>query len=116
MMEIWIMHKQNYNVRTASWTMDVYVDENIFDDPHVEACTISIEKKIQFLNEGEDFLVNPVMVVKSLRRKNAKSKIINTYKVLQNAGLPHRAEMLRKIFLMSTQVDLAHEPLSASRI
>ena len=110
------MPKENYNVRTAGWTMDVYVDEEIFDDPHVEACTISIEKKIKFLDEGHDFLVNPVMLVKSLKRKNAKNKIINTYKVLQNAGLPQRAEMLRKVFYMSTSVDLAKEPLSASKI
>lgn len=110
------MRKENYNVRTAGWTMDVYVDEEIFDDPHVEACTISIEAKIALLDEGNDFLVNPVMLVKSLKRKNAKSKIINTYKVLQNAALPDRAELLRKVFYMSTQVDLAHEPLSASKL
>lgn len=109
-------NKTNYNVKTAGWTMDVYVDEDIFDDPHVEACTVSIESKILGLEEGNDFLVNPVMLVRSLKRKNAKTKIINTYKVLLNAGLPKRAEMLRKVFYMSTQVDLAHEPLSASKI
>ena len=110
------MPKENYSVKTAGWTMNVYVDEEIFEDPHVEACTVSIERKIKLLDEGQDFLVNPVMLVKSLKRKNAKNKIINTYKVLQNASLPHRAEMLRKVFYMSTQVDLAHEPLSASKL
>ena len=109
-------NKSNYNVRTAGWTMDIYVDEDIFDDPHVEACTLSLESKIKGLEEGNDFLVNPVMLVRSLKRKNAKTKIINTYKVLQNAGLPHRAEMLRRVFYMSTSVDLAHEPLSASKL
>ena len=40
-----MVNKSNYNVRTAGWTMDVYVDEELFDDPHVEACTLSIESK-----------------------------------------------------------------------
>lgn len=111
------MSKNNYSVSTADWSLEVYVDESIFADPHVEACTRGVEFKIKKTIEGEsDFLVNPVMFVKSLKRKNAKKKIINTYKVLLNAGLPSRAEMLRKVFYMSTSVDLAKEPLSASKI
>lgn len=106
----------NYLVSTADWTMEVYVDEKLFDDPHVEACTRGVEFKIKDSMEGRDFLVNPVMFVKSLKRKNSKKKVINTYKILLNAGLPSRAEMLRKVFYMSTSVDLAKEPLSASRI
>jgi hypothetical protein len=108
--------KNNYAVSTADWSIDVYVDENIFDDPHVEACTRGIEFKSEQLKEGDDFLVNPVMFAKSLKKKNSRKKIINTYKVLLNAGLPDRAEMLRKVFYMSTSVDLAKEPLSASKL
>lgn len=106
----------NYSVSTADWSMEVYVDEKLFDDPHVEACTRGIEFKIKGLMDGDDFLVNPVMLVKSLKRKNSKKKVINTYKVLLNAGLPSRAEMLRKVFYMSSSVDLAKEPLSASKL
>lgn len=104
-----------YKVRTANWSMEVDVDESIFDDPYVEACTRCIEIKLEKSIGTSDFLVNPVMLVKSLKRKNAREKIINTYKVLLNAGLPSRAESLRKIFYMSTEIDLAHEPLSSSK-
>ena len=44
--------------------------------------------KIKTLKEDDDFLVNPIMVVKSLKRKNSKEKIVNTYKVLLNASFP----------------------------
>lgn len=96
--------------------MSIFVEEEIFDDPHVEACTRCIEKKVKNLQEDDDFLVNPIMVVKSLKRKNAKFKIINTYKVLLNAGLPSRAEVLRKVFFQNTEIDLAREPLSSSKL
>ena len=67
------------------------------------------------LTLDEDFLVNPIMFVRSLKRKNSKEKIVNTYKVLLNAGFPGRAETLRTIFFNTTDVDLATEPLSSSK-
>lgn len=111
------MSKNNnkYTVKSANWSMTVSVNGEIFDDPHIEACTRCIENKIDKLEPDEDFLVNPIMFVKSLKRKNSKEKIVNTYKVLLNAGFPSRAEMLRKIFYNSTEVDLAIEPLSSSK-
>jgi len=111
------MSKENnkYMVKSADWSMTVSVNEEIFDDPHIEACTKSIERKIKSLQPDEDFLVNPIMFVKSLKRKNSKEKIVNTYKVLLNAGFPSRAETLRKVFYASTEVDLASEPLSSSK-
>ena len=111
------MSKNNnkYTVKSANWSMTVSVNEEIFDDPHIEACTRCIENKIDKLDPDEDFLVNPIMFVKSLKRKNSKEKIVNTYKVLLNAGFPSRAEMLRKVFYASTEVDLAIEPLSSSK-
>ena len=111
------MSKENnkYVVKSANWSMVVSVKEEVFDDPHIEACTRCIENKIDKLEPDEDFLVNPIMFVKSLKRKNSKEKIVNTYKVLLNAGFPSRAEMLRKIFYASTEVDLAIEPLSSSK-
>ena len=108
-------HNNKYTVKSANWSMTVSVNEEIFDDPHIEACTRCIENKIDKLDPDEDFLVNPIMFVKSLKRKNSKEKIVNTYKVLLNAGFPSRAEMLRKIFYASTEVDLAIEPLSSSK-
>ena len=105
-------NKENFIVKTADWTMEVYVDEDIFDDPYVEACTRSIEIMQTNLEEDQDFLVNPVMVVKSLKRKNGKFKVINTYKILINAAMYDKAEALREIFFSNTQVDLAKEPLT----
>ncbi len=104
-----------YMVKSANWSMTISVNEEIFDDPHIEACTRCIEEKIRTLEPEEDFLVNPIMFVKSLKRKNSKEKIVNTYKVLLNAGFPGRAETLRRVFYASTEVDLAIEPLSSSK-
>ena len=111
------MSKQNskYLVKSANWSMTIGINEEIFDDPHIEACTRCLEEKIKTLTMDDDFLVNPIMIVKSLKRKNSKEKIINTYKVLLNAGFPGRAETLRRIFYASTAVDLAVEPLSSSK-
>lgn len=111
------MSKQNnkYLVKSANWSMTVSINEEIFDDPHIEACTRCIEEKIKSLHMNDDFLVNPIMFVKSLKRKNSREKIVNTYKVLLNAGFPNRAETLRRIFFDTTEVDLATEPLSSSK-
>jgi hypothetical protein len=42
------MSKENnkYTVKSANWSMTVSVNEEIFDDPHIEACTRCIERKI----------------------------------------------------------------------
>lgn len=104
-----------YLVKSANWSMTVSINEEIFDDPHIEACTQCIEEKIRALEADDDFLVNPIMFVKSLKRKNSREKIVNTYKVLLNAGFPSRAETLRRIFFNTTDVDLATEPLSSSK-
>ena len=111
------MSKNNnkYSVKSANWSMTISVNEEVFDDPHIEACTRCIEEKIKMLHEDDDFLVNPIMFVRSLKRKNSKEKIVNTYKVLLNAGFPFRAETLRRVFFDSTEVDLATEPLSSSK-
>ena len=107
--------KNKYLVKSANWSMTVQVDESIFNDPHIEACTKCIEDKIKNLRNDDDFLVNPIMIVKSLKRKNSKEKIVNTYKVLLNASFPYRAETLRRVSYDSTEIDLAKEPLSSSK-
>ena len=78
--------KNKYLVKSANWSMTVQVDESIFNDPHIEACTKCIEDKIKNLRNDDDFLVNPIMIVKSLKRKNSTEKIVNTYKVLLTYG------------------------------
>lgn len=113
---------KQYKVLTADWTSVIEVDSSIFDDCYVEACTQAIEQKIKRLHrpllfESSDHLnlfVNPVMVCHNLSNPKEKERYINTYKVLQNAGMPKRAENLRETFMRNVKVDLAYEPLSAS--
>ena len=104
-----------YLVKSADWSMTISVDEEIFGDPHIEACTRCLEEKLKKLKYEDDLLVNPIMIVKSLKRKNSREKIVNTYKVLLNASFPYRAEALRQIFYNNTEIDLAKEPLSSSK-
>lgn len=103
-----------YKVLTADWFSVIEVDENVFEDAYVEACTRAIEIKIKNLGPQDDLMVNPIMVCKKLNIKTSKEKFINTYKVLLNAGYPTRAELLREIFMENVKIDLASEPLSAS--
>lgn len=103
-----------YKVLTADWFSVIEVDENVFEDAYVEACTRAIEFKVKNLGQYDDLMVNPIMVCKKLHVKKSKEKFINTYKVLLNAGYPTRAELLREIFMENVKIDLASEPLSAS--
>lgn len=112
---------KKYKVLTADWSSVVEVDSNIFDDGYVEACTQAIEQKIKDVNKPQLFsadpcnlFVNPIMVCHNLSEPKQKERYINTYKILQNAGMPKRAENLREVFLQNVEVDLAYEPLSAS--
>ena len=104
-----------FNVSSANWKMNVDVDPDIFDDAYVEACTRAVEMKSNSIHmTEEDFLVNPIIMCKPIKLSDGKAKYINTYKVLLNASMFQRAEILRKIFESTTNVDLAKEPLSAS--
>jgi hypothetical protein len=113
---------KQYKVLTADWSSIVEVDSSIFDDGYVEACTQAIEQKIRFANAPvkifqsgpHNLFVNPIMVCHNLSNPKEKERYINTYKILQNAGMPKRAENLREVFLKNVEVDLAYEPLSAS--
>ena len=102
-----------FNVSSGNWNLNIIVDSEIFDDTYVEACTRAIEQKAKALAK-EDFLVNPVIYCKQIKPTEGKPKYINTYKVLLNAGLPKKAELLRKIFNDTAHVDLALEPISSS--
>lgn len=101
-----------FEVSSANWMINVNVDPEIFDDTYVEACTQAIEIKVKNMDQ-DDFLVNPVIFCKQIK-PSSEPKYINTYKILINAGMPKRAEHLRKIFQVSTDIDLATEPISAS--
>ena len=114
---------KKYKVLTADWASVIEVDGSIFDDCYVEACTQAIEQKIQKVSNNpflfdaanhSNLFVNPIMVCHNLTNPKEKERYINTYKVLQNAGMPKRAENLRHVFLQNVKVDLAYEPLSAS--
>jgi len=108
---------KKYKVSTTNWSSIVSVDETIYDDPFVEACTRVVERKVEYLrkNDNDEFLdINPVMVCRRINRGAINQKIINTYRVLQNAGYNQKAEYLRDIFLKMSDVDLAKEPISSS--
>jgi hypothetical protein len=97
--------------------MNTTVDASIFDDPYIEACTRCVEEKMKISNEeSSDFLLNPIMMASPVQKKYGGEKILNSYKILVNAGMPKRAELLRDIFYSSTQVDLAKEPISSSKL
>ena len=109
---------KKYKVSTTNWSSTVIVDETLYDDPFVEACTRVIERKVEYLkkrNKGNEFLdINPVLVCRRINKGRVNQKIINTYKVLQNASYNEKAEYLRDAFLTMSDVDLAREPLSSS--
>lgn len=104
----------NYRVSTGDWWGTVVVNHDIFDDPYVEACTQAIEHKVFRMEFDDDLNVNPVMMCRNTDKINDRERYINTYKILLNAGMPGRAELLRKVFMETIEVDLATEPLSAS--
>ena len=100
-------------VKTANWHKVINLDENLFENVFVEACTQAIELKSSETKKGEDLLVNAVMYCTDLfsKKKSDQDKVINTYKILINAGKHDRAEMLRKIFIERMKVDLRDEPI-----
>lgn len=102
-----------FKVSSANWSLNIDVDREIFDDADVEACTRALEIKAKN-NDVENFLVNPVILCKQIKPLSKEPKYINTYKVLINAGMPKRAEHLRRVFQSASDVDLALEPISAS--
>ena len=99
-------------VKTGNWKSKVSVNADIFDDIYVEACTQAIEDKLKHIDADTDFLVNPVMMCQLETEKS--SHVINTYKILINAGHYAKAEVLRSCFKENSDVDLATEPITSS--
>ena len=101
---------KNVFVKCGKWTQIVSVDETIFEEYKIEACTQSIES--QFKKGGAN--ITAFMQCSDILKNNAVSKkfsIYNTYKILINAGFHGKASILRKICLSDNDVDLYHEPL-----
>lgn len=97
-------------VTSTNWKEIVEVDESIFDDYKLEACTQAIERALKNGNSTVTALLQCW-----IEPRNPKSKrnisIYNTYKILINAGFHSKAEILRSVFLSKTKVDLADEPI-----
>jgi len=97
-------------VKCASLWMDEYeIDPEIFDDVYVEAATRAIEKR----KDEVGFRVTVILECwekKDFKRPD-KHFCYNTYRILINAGMHGKAEMLRINFLQMHGIDLQKESL-----
>jgi hypothetical protein len=94
-------------VTSINWKETIEVDETIFDDYKLEACTQAMERAI---NNGS--LTVTALLQCWVEPKSKKNvSVYNTYKILINAGFHSKAEILRSVFLSKTKVDLADEPI-----
>ena len=97
-------------VKCASLWMDEFeIDPEIFDDVYVEAATRSIEKR----KDEPGFRVTVILETweKKDFKKPDKHFCYNTYRILINAGMHQKAEMLRINFLQMHGIDLQKESL-----
>ena len=97
-------------VKCASLWMDEYeIDPDIFDDVYVEAATRAIEKR----KEEPGFRVT--VILETWEKKDFKKPdrhfCYNTYRILINAGMHKKAEMLRINFMKMHGIDLQKESL-----
>ena len=97
-------------VKCASLWMDEYeIDPDIFDDVYVEAATRAIEKR----KDEPGFRVT--VILETWEKKDFKKPdrhfCYNTYRILINAGMHMKAEMLRINFLQMHGIDLQKESL-----
>lgn len=92
-------------VHSVNWEKNFIIDDEIFDDIFVEACTRSVEENIKENN------MNVSAFMQSKLKNGKKIFIYNTYKILTNAGYYTYAENLRTNFKNQTRIDLKHEPL-----
>ena len=97
-------------VKCASLWMDEYeIDPDIFDDVYVEAATRAIEKR----KDEPGFRVT--VILETWEKKDFKKPdrhfCYKTYRILINAGMHMKAEMLRINFLQMHGIDLQKESL-----
>lgn len=88
---------------------ELEIDSEIFDDVYVEAATRAIEKR----KDLPGFKVT--VIIETWEKKDFKKPdrhfCYNTYRILINAGMHGKAEMLRLNFLRMHGVDLQKESL-----
>ena len=85
------------------------IDSEIFDDIYVEAATRAIEKR----KDLPGFKVTVIIETweKKDFKKPDKHYCYNTYRILINAGMHDKAEMLRLNFMRMHGIDLQKESL-----
>jgi predicted DNA-binding ArsR family transcriptional regulator len=91
------------------WMDELEIDSEIFDDVYVEAATRAIEKR----KDLPGFKVTVILDCweKKDFKKPEKHFCYNTYRVLINAALHDKAEMLRINFMKMHGIDLQKESL-----
>lgn len=91
------------------WMDEVEIDSEVFDDVYVEAATRAIEKR----KDLPGFKVTVILETWEKRdfKKPEKHFCYNTYRVLINAGMHTKAEMLRINFMKMHGIDLQKESL-----
>ena len=97
-------------VKCSDFWMDEFeIDSEIFDDVYVEAATRAIEKR----KDLPGFKVTVIIECweKKDFKKPEKHFCYNTYRILINAGLHGKAEMLRINFMKMHGIDLQKESL-----
>lgn len=97
-------------VKCASlWVDEFEIDSEIFDDVYIEAATRAIEKR----KDEAGFRVTVVLECweKKDFKKPEKHFCYNTYRILINAAMHEKAEMLRMNFLQMHGIDLQRESL-----
>ena len=97
-------------VKCSNFWMDEFeIDSEIFDDVYVEAATRAVEKRQAI----PGFKVGVIIECweKKDFKKPEKHFCYNTYRVLINAGLHEKAEILRLNFMRMHGIDLQKESL-----
>lgn len=100
--------KKKIVVKCADFWMDEYeIDSEIFDDVYMESATRAIEER----KNQQGFQV--AVIIECWEKKDFKKPnkhfCYNTYRVLINAGLYNKAEILRSNFLKMYGIDLQKE-------
>ena len=92
---------------TADNVSEFEIDNDIFDDPFMEAATRAIERTKQIKSVGA--LIGPV--AECWDRDTPKVSVVyNMYWLLVNAACYKKAELLREKFKMQHDEDLATHP------
>jgi len=104
--------KNKLTVSCSDWSREITVDDEIFDDIFIEAATQAIEDVFK-TEKISELKLNMVMLVFHSNKKR-KSRLMNTYKIMINAGLHKYAETFRSELMKAYKIDFNEEPISAS--